>query len=391
MAPIVSRRLQTMDLSHQYVRSAPVPLAVVAHDGHGILAASRAFAAAVGVDADSLAQRTLPELFADPDAVRERLDAVRSGRAATSAGPATDRQGRSLLLTIWSLDNAPEDDPAAGADLGILASAGARATPEGGGELAQTIQEVNEALLLTALREQAHAREARAESEAKSVFLASVSHELRTPLNSILGYADLLTAGVPERLPEALRGHVDRIERASRHLLSLIEQIIEASRAEFDQEVRSERLDLRALLVEVADLVRPQAGNKEIRVETRLPDGAVEIEADRKKLRQVVLNLLVNAIKFTDEGSVRLELDRAEDHVHIRVVDTGIGIGPEDRDRIFDRFWQADASSIRTAGGMGIGLWVVRTLTDAMGGTVSLDSTPGEGSTFQVTLPVAPA
>lgn len=254
-------------------------------------------------------------------------------------------------------------------------------------DLTRTLREVNEALFMAALREQAVADEARAESEAKSVFLASVSHELRTPLNSVLGYADLLHAGVPEPLPESLRRHVDRIQVAVRHLLSLIEQIIEASRAEFDNRIRSERFDVGELMHELAELVRPRAADKGLRLDVEIGEGSFEVTGDRKKLRQVVLNLLVNAIKFTDEGGVTLVLEREGPHAQIQVVDTGIGIPEDHQANVFRRFWQVDGGSPRSEGGMGIGLWVVRTLVEAMDGEIELRSIPGHGSTFEVRFP----
>ncbi|MFP4624046.1 MAG: sensor histidine kinase, partial [Gemmatimonadota bacterium] len=276
--------------------------------------------------------------------------------------------------------------------VGILLTADAPRNGSAGGEkrLADTLREVNEALLVTALREQAHAQEARSESEAKSVFLASVSHELRTPLNSILGYADLLESGVPQTLPEGLRGHVDRIQDAAGHLLSLIEQIIEASRAEFDERLDAEPFDIVAFVREVVELIRRRAEDAGLELRLNLPSSGIQVVTDRRKVRQVLLNLLVNAIKFTDEGHIGVEVERVEDTFVVRVTDTGIGITEEEQKQVFRRFWQAGASTVRTEAGMGIGLWVVRTLVDAMGGRVTLESVPGDGSTFEVVLPVTP-
>lgn len=365
-----------------YIESAPVPLAIVRDAREQVRFANRAFAEALDTAYDALFDRPLADLFADPNAVDRRLREVRSGQVASAAAPLTNARGNSVLFTAWRI-NDPERD-----EVGVLLAAG-RAAEEGSTEeaLKRTLRDVNEALLITALEEQAHAEEARSESEAKSVFLASVSHELRTPLNSILGYSDLLDAGVPEELPEALRSHVERIRSAAQHLLSLIEQIIEASRAEFDERVNAERFDIAAFLPEVVDLVRSRAkaAGLELRLERSVD--SLEVVSDRRKIRQILLNLVVNAIKFTEDGEVRAVLDHTDETFILRVTDTGVGMSQEEQAHVFRRFWQVGSSSVRTEGGMGIGLWVVRTLVDAMDGEITLESAPGEGSTFTVELP----
>ncbi|NIP80248.1 MAG: hybrid sensor histidine kinase/response regulator, partial [Gemmatimonadetes bacterium] len=300
--------------------------------------------------------------------------------------PLTRADGDTVILTTWRIPGTDPDDRGA-VDIGVLATAGGDLGPgEPGGPLTETLREVNEALLVAALQEQAHAEEARSESEAKSVFLASVSHELRTPLNSIIGYSDLLDAGVPTPLPETLETYVNRIRSAAQHLLALIEQIIEASRAEFDERVDAETFDVAALVPEVADLVGGRAREAGIRLEVSAGE-PLEVESDRRKVRQILLNLLVNAIKFTPEGRVRVALEHTDETFSLQVSDTGVGIEPDVQDQIFRRFWQAEGTPVRTNGGMGIGLWVVRTLVDALGGSISLDSEPGAGSTFEVSLP----
>ncbi|MFW6330471.1 MAG: sensor histidine kinase [Gemmatimonadota bacterium] len=375
------------DAAH-FIRTSPVALALLEGRGDRIGLANEAFAAAVGVCADELVDRPLPELFRNADRVRDRLGRVRDG-GSPAATPFTSRAGSSLLLTAWRV---PASRTGEREQVGILLTVDAPRNGSAGGEkrLADTLREVNEALLVTALREQAHAQEARSESEAKSVFLASVSHELRTPLNSILGYADLLESGVPQTLPEGLRGHVDRIQDAAGHLLSLIEQIIEASRAEFDERLDAEPFDIVAFVREVVELIRRRAEDAGLELRLNLPSSGIQVVTDRRKVRQVLLNLLVNAIKFTDEGHIGVEVERVEDTFVVRVTDTGIGITEEEQKQVFRRFWQAGASTVRTEAGMGIGLWVVRTLVDAMGGRVTLESVPGDGSTFEVVLPVTP-
>jgi signal transduction histidine kinase len=378
----------------KYIRSAPVAMALVEGAKARISIVNDAFAKVVDSGVEALVGQALPELFIDRNAVATRLSSIRDGEEDAAALPVTRTDGVSVLLTAWPIERETEGAGGAWA-VGVLLTTDSDGRAGNGGDdprtaFERTLRDVNEALLLTALREQADAEEARSESEAKSVFLASVSHELRTPLNSIIGYADLLQAGVPQALPGPLETHVERIRNAGEHLLSLIEQIIEASRAEFDDRVDAESFDVAEFVPEVLDLVRSRAKHGGLELQMHRSTEHLEVISDRRKIRQILLNLLVNAIKFTETGSVRLELDHDESTFTLRVIDTGVGIEEEARAHIFRRFWQAGGTAVRTQGGMGIGLWVVRTLVDAMGGDVEVESTVGEGTTFQVTLPRSP-
>jgi signal transduction histidine kinase len=369
----------------RFIEAAPVPLALLRPGDDTVAAANEAFARALGASRRRIIDTPLPGLLADREGMETRLAAVRSGEERIVSASVARSDGNPVILTTWRIppDQPGQDEP----EIAVLL-----ASPDGIGDgsgpgLSDTLREVNEALLIAALEEQAEAEEARTESEAKSVFLASVSHELRTPLNSIIGYSDLLEAGVPSPLPGDLEGHVARIRTAAQHLLGLIEQIIEASRAEFDERVEAEAFDVAALVPEVVDLVRARASKAALALQIELSTDRLEVESDRRKVRQILLNLLVNAIKFTEEGYVRVELDHTDEVFVLRVIDTGMGIPEGEQERVFRRFWQAGATPIRTNGGMGIGLWVVRTLVTALGGSVSLDSEPGRGSTFEVSLP----
>jgi signal transduction histidine kinase len=216
-----------------------------------------------------------------------------------------------------------------------------------------------------------------------------MSHELRTPMNAILGYADLLDAEVAGPLTDTQREQLARIGASARHLLQLIDEILTFSRIEAGRErVSVERFDLGALLRDTAALVDPLASAKALRFPVEVPEEPVWMVSDPGKVRQILLNLLSNAFKFTDAGEVRLGLDVADDHATLRVADTGIGIAPEQQGRVFDAFWQVEQSATRRAGGTGLGLSVTRHLAEMLGGEVELTSRVGSGSTFAVRLPL---
>ncbi|HEX6040494.1 ATP-binding protein [Longimicrobium sp.] len=229
---------------------------------------------------------------------------------------------------------------------------------------------------------------ATAANQAKSEFLAVMSHELRTPLNGILGYTELLLMGIPHPLPDASCTQVRRIGSSARHLLQIIEQILAFSRLEAGrEEVHPEDVELGELVRETAALVQPLAQQKGLRFALALPAGPVRMRTDAGKLRQILLNLLSNAIKFTESGEVALSAEADGARVRLSVRDTGIGLTPEQRARIFEPFWQADHSSTRQAGGTGLGLSVTWQLVELLGGEVSVESAPGAGTTFTVVLP----
>jgi PAS domain S-box-containing protein len=226
-------------------------------------------------------------------------------------------------------------------------------------------------------------------NRAKATFLATMSHELRTPLNAVIGYADLLLAGIPEPLPDGLRRHVDRIGLASRHLLSVIEEILGYARIEAGREtVELEAVDLGEVLSEVVAIVEPLAAEKRLRFTAPERVEPPTLMTDARKLRQILVNLLGNAVKFTERGEIGFAAEQCGEWVEFRVRDTGIGIDPADQARIFEPFRQADEAPTRVAGGTGLGLSVARNLARMLGGDVTVRSAPGEGSTFVVRLPV---
>ena len=230
-------------------------------------------------------------------------------------------------------------------------------------------------------------------SRAKSDFLAVMSHELRTPLNAIIGYAELLLMGVPTAIPSQTHGHVQRIRTASRHLLEIVEEILTFSRMEAGREgVARGPADAVALARDAIVLIEPMAREKGLDFVTRVPNHAIAMETDAGKVRQILLNLLSNAVKFTEHGRVELTLSERDGGVVFVVEDTGIGISPDNYERVFEPFWQVQQSATRQVGGTGLGLSVARRLSRLLGGDLALDSTPGQGTRFTVTLPLrAPA
>jgi signal transduction histidine kinase len=232
--------------------------------------------------------------------------------------------------------------------------------------------------------------EAQEASRAKSEFLAVMSHELRTPLNAVTGYADLLQAEVPGPVNEKQREHLERIKASAGHLVQIIEEILAFSRMESGtEEAQVERVDLRALVRETGELMEPLARQKGLAFSVRLPDAPAPVETDPAKVRQVLRNLISNAIKFTEEGGVCVEAVRDGARHLVRVADTGIGIPPEFSERVFEAFWQVEQSSRREVGGTGLGLAVARGLIELLGGELMMDSAPGEGTTFTLALPAA--
>jgi PAS domain S-box-containing protein len=227
-------------------------------------------------------------------------------------------------------------------------------------------------------------------NHAKSNFLAVMSHELRTPLNAIGGYVQLLEMGVHGPVTPQQREALGRIDRSQRHLLRLINDVLNLSRIEAGRvDYVVERVPLLEVVNSVTPMVEPQLESKRLGLESFIPQNVVA-SADREKVQQILLNLLTNAIKFTGEGgSICVEAGKESDRVFLKVIDTGIGIAPEMLESVFEPFTQVDASHSRAAEGTGLGLAISRDLARGMSGDLTAESTPGSGSAFELTLPVA--
>jgi signal transduction histidine kinase/DNA-binding response OmpR family regulator len=224
----------------------------------------------------------------------------------------------------------------------------------------------------------------------KSVFLANMSHELRTPLNAILGFSELLIDSSNGQYPAETRTRfLEQINASGKHLLGLINDILDLSKIEAGRmELRLQNAGIAEIVDDVVRTVEPLAAKKSIHIQVET-DGAGEIEADAGKLKQMVLNLVSNAIKFTPElGAVTIKALRHRDHVEVSVSDTGIGIADEDRARLFEPFQQVDSGSDRRQQGTGLGLALTRRFARLHGGDVRLESQLGKGSVFIVSLPL---
>jgi PAS domain S-box-containing protein len=234
-------------------------------------------------------------------------------------------------------------------------------------------------------------REAQEANAAKSQFLAVMSHELRTPLNAIGGYTELLELGIHGAITAEQRAALERIQHSQRHLLGLINNVLNFARIEAGQvEYRIEPLAVDRMIAGAVDLVEPQARAKKQALEVDLCRRPVTVLADAEKLQQVLLNLLSNAVKYTSEGGrIRVACEPDGETASISVSDTGIGIPADRLSAVFEPFVQVNTGPTRSADGTGLGLAISRDLARAMGGDLQVESVLGRGSTFTLTLPTA--
>ena len=226
-------------------------------------------------------------------------------------------------------------------------------------------------------------------SAAKSQFLANVSHELRTPLNAILGYAAMTLQGVSGELSAPQRRNLSRIDANARHLLTLINEILDITRIEAGRmPIQVVAFNLPELVREVTTELEPIISKSGLQVVCKLPTDLPTLRTDRQKVKQILVNLLSNAIKFTQNGSITIRAQMTAKHtVSVSVIDTGIGIPKGDQVKIFEDFRQVDSTPRRAYGGTGLGLSICRRLTTMLRGSLRVESRLGHGSTFTLTLP----
>ncbi|HOK52781.1 MAG TPA: response regulator, partial [Bacteroidales bacterium] len=224
----------------------------------------------------------------------------------------------------------------------------------------------------------------------KTAFLHNISHEIRTPMNAIMGFADLLKN--EELAPERRAKYLDIIINSSKQLLSIVNDVLEISRLESRTvPLHFSTFNLNHLAEELYHLFLPRIRNLQFSFHCGLATEKAFIEGDKEKINQILTNLLNNALKFTQEGSIEFGYNIENDNLVWYVKDTGMGIPENEQDKIFERFYQANLAIAQLKGGSGLGLSIVKNLVELMGGHIWLESVPGQGSTFYVKLPYKPA
>ncbi len=236
---------------------------------------------------------------------------------------------------------------------------------------------------------EAKGRELEIASKHKSDFLANMSHELRTPLNAILGYTELILDKIYGDVPENIQEVLERVEKNGRHLLGLINDVLDLAKIEAGQLVLSlDDYSMKEVVHTVFTSVESLAAEKNLELKVSVSPEVAHGKGDQQRISQVLLNLVGNAIKFTEAGEVRVEANASNDTFVVSVADTGPGLSEADQQSIFEEFHQADGSSTREKGGTGLGLSIAKSIVEMHGGRIWVESTLGKGSTFWFTLPV---
>ena len=330
--------------------------------------------ATVGIDAETatiLAMRVLVRSEVDLD--RIRLASVQSGDLRFVAHVPLSARGRTIGL-LSAYFGEPRE----------LTDTQARALRT----IARLVSVANEnADLVSELR--VNNLQLERANRLKSEFLASVSHELRTPMNAIIGYTKLMLDGLDGELTGQQRADLFRVAQAADNLLALINGLLDLAKIEAGKmELTVEEVSMIEVASEALELVRPHATEKGLQVRAHIPPTLPNVWADRTRVRQILANMLANAVKFTERGSVTVSAAAAEGWVTISVADTGVGISQEAQAYVFDEFRQADSSTTRKYGGTGLGLAISKRLVTLHGGRIWVDSELGKGSTFHFTLPI---
>ena len=252
---------------------------------------------------------------------------------------------------------------------------------------AQAVIAISNVRLFTEIQEKS--RQLEVASQHKSQFLANMSHELRTPLNAILGYTEMMTDGLYGSVPDKALGVLERVQSNGRHLLGLINDVLDLSKIEAGQlSLAIEDYSVADMVSTVMSATESLARTKNIGLVSAIPAGLPMGKGDARRLAQVLLNLVGNAIKFTDQGKVEIRAREQDGRFKISVVDTGPGIAPADQAKIFEEFQQVDNTSTRKKGGTGLGLSISRKIVELHGGHITVESALGKGSNFKVTIPI---
>ena len=226
-------------------------------------------------------------------------------------------------------------------------------------------------------------------SRLKTNFLSNMSHELRTPLNSVIALAGVLSHRLVQKIPEEEYGYLEVIERNGKHLLSLINDILDISRIEAGrEEIELSEFKANDLIADVINMIQPQAQQKNIKLHFNSGNSVLSVTSDADKCRHILINLVGNAVKFTEKGQVSISAEQNDLNIDITVTDTGIGISEKNLPYIFNEFRQADIGTSRKFGGTGLGLAIAKKYANLLGGTISVKSAPGNGSEFKLSLPL---
>jgi signal transduction histidine kinase len=321
----------------------------------------------------ALERRTihLPDVLADPE--YEWVEAQRLGNFRSVLGVPMLREGIPIgVIAIWREEVKPFTEKqieliTTFADQAVIAIENVRLFTE--------IQEKSRQLELA--------------SQHKSEFLANMSHELRTPLNAILGYTELILDGIYGEVPEKIKDVTERLGKSGRHLLGLINDVLDLSKIEAGQLTLSlSDYSLKDVVQTVSMAMESLAAEKHLALKVSVAPDLPPGRGDERRITQVLMNLVGNAIKFTEEGAVQIDASAANGQFIVAVADTGPGIAETDQQRIFEEFQQVDSSITREKGGTGLGLAIARRIVEMHGGRIWVTSAPGRGSTFAFTLPV---
>ena len=252
---------------------------------------------------------------------------------------------------------------------------------------AQSVLAIQNARLFLEIEEKS--RQLADASKHKSQFLANMSHELRTPMNAILGYTELILDGIYGEPSEKMAGVLTRVQTNGKHLLGLINDVLDLSKIEAGQLTLSlTDYSIKDMVYNVFGVVESLAKNKNLALNVEVPAQLPNAHGDERRLTQVLLNLVGNALKFTDEGGVTIKTVASHDSFTVSVTDTGPGIAPADQAKIFEEFQQADSSTTKQKGGTGLGLAIAKQIVEMHGGRLWVESELGKGSTFQFSLPI---
>ena len=258
-------------------------------------------------------------------------------------------------------------------------------------ELKQINQEMEKRIIARTAELAAAMEKAQTADRIKSAFLATMSHELRTPLNSIIGFTGILLQGLAGSLNQEQHKQMAMVQSSARHLLALINDVLDISKIEAGQlELAFTSFDLRLSIEKVVKLISPLAEKKGIDLRMDVSAEIGPITSDQRRLEQVILNLINNAVKFTEKGHVVIACRNENDHCLLSVSDTGIGMKPEEIPNLFQPFHQIDAGLTRKHEGTGLGLSICKKILDVMGGAIDVESRWGQGSIFTVRIPRRP-